>query len=1182
MVGMTIAVYAGMPAIADDIEIYTTAKLASSVVQPNVMFIVDTSGSMNDEVTVPNNYDYTQTYAGAYDSDSIYYSTGDVVPDSSSKDYFFKTANHCDASVKLYDNGVILDPVGPLESVGFFTAQIGQYNTKKNIWQPLSTKNDGERAYPIECQPDSGLHGETDASKPYIVDGGPWTSTVPADTNIPHQIWNYGAGSLTLYDGNYLNYRTNASVGTSVVSRIDVARDAVKAIVTSNNDIKIGLMRFDSKSMQWEGGAVMYPAIDVGASRNDFFSRLKTMNADGSTPLSETYYEALLYFGGKAVDYGDDAVPSNQTGTKENGNPKYYETPITSECQKNYIIYLTDGSPQLDYLNTARKNVLTGFDAGSCNTDPDPGINDYTLSHYNKDAFDSANSTRDNCLDELAGWARNNDVAERNFPAHEGKQTIKTYTIGFAFGDSPSDDLKAAQQLLTDTANAGGGEFHEAKDKDSLLGVFNKIIAEILAVNSTFSSPAVSVNAYNRATHLDDLYFTLFKPAAGAHWDGNLKKYKLATRLDANNQLESFIADASGAAAIDPATGFFTDDTVSYWTLGADSPDGQEASKGGAAGKLTNTRNVYTFTGNYSDANGVLTPSNGVLNSASNALDKANATVTDVMLGVAGYPEFFSGIPYRETLLDWAAGIDVLDDDNDNSTTDARRVVGDPLHAEPALVQYGETAAGDPDLVAYVATNDGYLHAFDTLTGNEYFAYVPQEKLTNLNYVFEDTGALGKSYGLDGSVIPWINDANFDSDLKDAGDFVYLYFGERRGGSDIFSLNVTSRTNPLLRWVIRGGTGDFAEMGQSWSTPNVEKLKLGGTKKTVLIFGGGYDTGQDTVTLRTPDAVGRAVYIVDANTGERLWWAGPAGSGADLQLPEMQYSIPSRIKPIDIDGDGYIDRLYVGDMGGQIFRFDIKETDSGGATNLASLVQGGRIANLASDGSINDVRRFYYPPDVALIIEPDRAPYLSLVAASGYRAHPLNENVHDRIYMIRENDVYNPPAGGVYTTVTENDLYDTTLNLIGDDGNATERKNAITNLASAKGWYITLEETNGSFIGEKGLSEPLILSGSAIVTTFIPDDVDPNSSSCTPKAGTGLIYYLNVTDGTPTFNLSSTSDSTRTRDDRHNYLERGGIPPSPAVIITEDGAPTLCVGTECGKAGLGLDIQKMYWYEVEQ
>ncbi len=77
--------------------------------------------------------------------------------------------------------------------------------------------------------------------------------------------------------------------------------------------------------------------------------------------------------------------------------------------------------------------------------------------------------------------------------------------------------------------SAGGGKFYEAKSKDSLLGVFNQILAEILAVNSTFSSPAVSVNAYNRATNLDDLYFSLFKPANGAHWDGNLKKYKLGT-----------------------------------------------------------------------------------------------------------------------------------------------------------------------------------------------------------------------------------------------------------------------------------------------------------------------------------------------------------------------------------------------------------------------------------------------------------------------------------------------------------------------------------------------------------------------------------------------------------------------------------------------------------------------------
>ena len=59
-------------------------------------------------------------------------------------------------------------------------------------------------------------------------------------------------------------------------------------------------------------------------------------------------------------------------------------------------------------------------------------------------------------------------------------------------------------------------------------------------------------------------------------------------------------------------------------------------------------------------------------------------------------------------------------------------------------------------------------------------------------------GASGKSYGLDGSVIPWINDANKYGDLNDASDHVYLYFGQRRGGSDIFSLDVSTLSNPKL------------------------------------------------------------------------------------------------------------------------------------------------------------------------------------------------------------------------------------------------------------------------------------------------------------------------------------------------------------------------------------------------
>ncbi|MGB5583727.1 MAG: pilus assembly protein PilY, partial [Gammaproteobacteria bacterium] len=238
-------------------------------------------------------------------------------------------------------------------------------------------------------------------------------------------------------------------------------------------------------------------------------------------------------------------------------------------------------------------------------------------------------------------------------------------------------------------------------------------------------------------------------------------------------------------------------------------------------------------------------------------------------------------------------------------------------------------------------------------------------------------------------------------------------------------------------------------------------------------------------------------------------------------------------------------------------------------------ITGGRIADLAEDASIADARRFYYSPDVSLIVEEGQAPYLALVASSGFRAHPLDTDVHDKIYMIRENDIYNAPSP--YVTVTESDLFDTTTNAIGETTGATKQA-MITSLGSSQGWYIDLDESG--WIGEKGLAEPLILGGVAIVSTYIPMNFAGAGSVCSPQAGTGSVYYLNVTDGTPTFNLAGTVD--KKREDRKTYLKRSGIPPSPSVIITEGGPVTLCIGTECAKAEFSLDLQKMYWYEVEE
>ncbi|MGC4084826.1 MAG: hypothetical protein QM736_22610 [Vicinamibacterales bacterium] len=54
-----------------------------------------------------------------------------------------------------------------------------------------------------------------------------------------------------------------------------------------------------------------------------------------------------------------------------------------------------------------------------------------------------------------------------------------------------------------------------------------------------------------------------------------------------------------------------------------------------------------------------------------------------------------------------------------------------------------------------------------------------------------------------------------------------------------------------------------------------------------------------------------------------LWSAGGKTSSSNLKSNQMDHSIVSPITSLDIDGDGYTDRLYFGDMAGQLWRIDL-------------------------------------------------------------------------------------------------------------------------------------------------------------------------------------------------------------------------------------------------------------------
>ena len=65
VMGLIVGLVVGTSAFAEDTEIYLGSNQGQSVAKPNVLFILDTSGSMDTEVTTTTFFNPATTYAGA-------------------------------------------------------------------------------------------------------------------------------------------------------------------------------------------------------------------------------------------------------------------------------------------------------------------------------------------------------------------------------------------------------------------------------------------------------------------------------------------------------------------------------------------------------------------------------------------------------------------------------------------------------------------------------------------------------------------------------------------------------------------------------------------------------------------------------------------------------------------------------------------------------------------------------------------------------------------------------------------------------------------------------------------------------------------------------------------------------------------------------------------------------------
>jgi type IV pilus assembly protein PilY1 len=909
----------------------------------------------------------------------------------------------------------------------------------------------------------------------------------------------------------------NKLSGNQGITREEALKQVFREYMLNREGGEVGMMLFrnDRKGKKdLGGGFVAYPVADITTPpytaperqgparttvRDELIYQIEQNVGGGGTPIMDVLYESVLYLMGDKVDFGRDRQGlandrlshpasyengvSSQPNCWDSGNKKCADEVINGNA--NYIspfaadggdsivniVLLSDGQPTV-HKSKAKIAALIG--ESNCASD--------------------AVEDSEKCGRSLAQWLAGRDL----LPDVPGKQEVVIHTVAF---DLDSD---SGRIFLKDLAAPSGGQALTANKMHELSIAFGSITTGPTGPAEgnvhSFTRAALSIDPIDRTKHSDDIYFTVFGVGGDGPWRGNLKKYQLSGE-------PKQVVDASGRPAFDSATGNFSEGTRSLWSS---EDDGDQAHLGGAAEQLPApaARNIYTDVATTFPVN---------LMANLNALATANSEAIGELMG-----DDISG-EAAESIIAWARG-----------ETEAN-VIGDPLHSNPVVVTYSYDPAGqnDAEKVAFFGTNQGYLHAVDTDSGEEIFAFMPRELLANLPLYAAGSATIGdkRIYGLDGSPVVWVqNSAPFES--ISGSDQVMVYIGMRRGGSNYYALDVTNPHQPQLKWKITGGVAntDFANLGQTWSTPVKTQVRIAdgseqGELKDVLIFGGGFDPKQDTVTTRTEDTVGNAIYMVDADSGDLIWMASKTVSGNNgLPLSEMRYSIPSDLTVVDLDQNGQVDSIIVGDMGGQVWRLDIQQNQS-----PQNLVRGGVIARMSGSGE-SDHRRFFNAPDVALVNHDNRL-RLSIAIGSGNRTSPLDTTVADRFYVFFVDDPFGL-SQAPYTTQTE--------------ANWTDRTNTTVG-SSTDGWYIGFDAGSG----EKVLASSVTLNNTIVFTTFTPN-IEGGAPVCTAVGtmGSNRLWALNVNDSAGSIDLNG-DGQVNANSDRVVDLHGTSIMPQPQLVLSE-------------------------------
>ncbi len=417
----------------------------------------------------------------------------------------------------------------------------------------------------------------------------------------------------------------------------------------------------------------------------------------------------------------------------------------------------------------------------------------------------------------------------------------------------------------------------------------------------------------------------------------------------------------------------------------------------------------------------------------------------------------------------------------------------------------------------YTGGNDGMLHGFDVLTGNEKIAYVPTMVFSNLNKLTDPNYA--HRYYVDGS--PTVGDAfgTFSNGCSTTACWRTVLVGSLgAGGKGVFALDVTdpdgatvsglafNETNAsnIALWEFTDATTPN-DMGYTYGQATIARMQNG---QWAAIFGNGYNSVNERPVLYI-------VNVVDGSLIKKIILDTTTGGSNGLSSPSI----------IDVNGDYIADYIYVGDLKGNMWKIDVTSNNTSSWDSAFKTGSTPKPLFVAVDGS-NIAQPITERPQVGA--HPNGlVGYMVYFGTGRYVADGDKTPSSSPIQTFY--GIWDKNANGNSTPVARADLLSQTIGTATVNsqtvrsvtntvmaaanwytGNSSATCNPPTSGYTCLGWRTDLLTATSGSIGEMSVSDPILAGGvlpRIIFTTLIPDN-----SACA-YGGSSWLMELNPQNG---------------------------------------------------------------------